>query len=194
MTNKQTGTSGLVERIERVLHHAEAYEAPADGIAYGEHILRFADIRALIASLSPVPVDEVTDAMIDAGLEAAQGYVRSKGHHAPDTDELTPDALVQMRSYVAAIVGAALTASRPYDDGWMPIETAPKDGRYILINAPSHDGGMTVACFDESWNDEGWWLQDDGKNPELPLRGKEPTHWRSLPDAPAALASLVGEK
>ena len=66
---------------------------------------------------------------------------------------------------------------------WQTFETAPRDGTYILayqtdVLAPNH----YVVCFDDSWGDGGWWMVCDGKNPELPLRGPEPTHWMPLTD------------
>lgn len=69
-------------------------------------------------------------------------------------------------------------------EGWRQIETAPKDGSYILLAVPNHDGDMTVGHWDDAWSDDGWWLLDDGKNFEIPLRGKGPTHWMPLPAAP----------
>lgn len=76
---------------------------------------------------------------------------------------------------------------------WQPIESAPRDGSYMLIATESHDGGMTVARFDPEWGDDGWWMLDDGKNFEIPLRGPEPTHWMPRP-APPARALLEGER
>ena len=68
---------------------------------------------------------------------------------------------------------------------WQDISTAPKDGTYILV----HQTGTLapndfVVYFDRSWSDDGWWLTCDGKDPELPLRGPEPTHWMPLPKPP----------
>ena len=64
---------------------------------------------------------------------------------------------------------------------WQPIETAPKDGKNILI---SNDRGMFVAAFDADWDLDGWWLVSDGKDHERPLRGNDPTHWMPLPKPP----------
>lgn len=64
---------------------------------------------------------------------------------------------------------------------WQDIATAPKDGTYILIATKRHDGGMTSARWDD---DVDWWMLDDGKNPEIWLRGPAPTHWMPLPPPP----------
>ena len=65
-------------------------------------------------------------------------------------------------------------------DDWQPIETAPKD-EWILIATPQHDAGMTTSMWDSEVE---WWMIDDGKNPELWLRGDAPTHWKPLPQPP----------
>lgn len=61
---------------------------------------------------------------------------------------------------------------------WQPIETAPKDGSAILVNA----GGF---CYAVEWSDEfDWWAVDDNKLGPFRLRGQAPTHWMPLPPAP----------
>lgn len=68
--------------------------------------------------------------------------------------------------------------------GWMPIETAPKDGTWVLLRSVGPDSGCVVASWDSDWCD-GWWVCDDGKCAiDLPLRGPDPTHWQPLPQAP----------
>lgn len=63
---------------------------------------------------------------------------------------------------------------------WKTIDSAPKDGTYILLFQPDAlEPDMTVCA----WFDD-WWMACDGKNPELPLRGKQPTHWCPLPNPP----------
>ena len=62
--------------------------------------------------------------------------------------------------------------------GWMPIETAPKDGQAILVT----DG---MYCYCVEWDEEfDWWTVDDNKLGPFRLRGSAPTHWRPLPAAP----------
>jgi hypothetical protein len=57
---------------------------------------------------------------------------------------------------------------------WQPIETAPKDGREVLIFVGSgYDGGVIVA----NWREGGGWNDWDG---DL----WEPTHWMPFPEAP----------
>jgi len=80
----------------------------------------------------------------------------------------------------------ARSASR--QEGWQPIETAPKDGTYILVSNPTA-GGSWVAQFqqfaasgfrfDEPWHSvmlNHWHLPD--------RHGGTPTHWTPLPTPP----------
>ena len=72
----------------------------------------------------------------------------------------------------------ALSAVNPYE--WMPIETAPKDGTFILTFA----GDMAASITDGSWAENvedsvvsgvlGTWRDD----------GADPTHWMPLPPSP----------
>ena len=70
---------------------------------------------------------------------------------------------------------------------WQPIETAPKDGRQILlsINSPytSYDGGTEYKQFfviSRFWNSTNQWTEINyGENWE-----DIPTHWMPLPNPP----------
>ena len=69
---------------------------------------------------------------------------------------------------------------------WQPIDTAPKDGRLIIVG---HGNGVWVACYDA--------IFPSGYKPSNPWRSMllnhdhirrnhslEPTHWMPLPKAP----------
>ena len=74
----------------------------------------------------------------------------------------------------------ALLAAPPaaQAEGWMDIETAPKDGQAILVT----DG---MDCYCVEWDEEfDWWTVDDNKLGPFRLRGSAPTHWMPLPAAP----------
>ena len=63
-------------------------------------------------------------------------------------------------------------------EGWMDIETAPKDGQAILVT----DG---MDCYCVEWSEEfDWWTVDDNKLGPFRLRGSAPAHWMKLPPAP----------
>ena len=62
--------------------------------------------------------------------------------------------------------------------GWQSIETAPRDGKAILVT----DGW---DCYCVEWDEEfDWWTVDDNKLGPFRLRGSAPTHWMPLPPAP----------
>lgn len=93
----------------------------------------------------------------------------------PYVTEDMPSRVATLRSRMSFIQGYLARAAK---EGWQPIETAPKDGTYILIH---NDRGTCVAYFERGWGQDGWWLLDDGKNYEIPLRGSAPTHWHPIP-------------
>lgn len=69
--------------------------------------------------------------------------------------------------------------------GWQPIETAPRDGTWILVRQSDVlEPSVAVCAFDPECSEGGWWMCCDGKNPEIPLRGPSPTHWMPLPALP----------
>ncbi len=65
--------------------------------------------------------------------------------------------------------------SAPDENGWMPIETAPKDETEILL----HDGkqhGIGYFSFPAGVIEWGHWYG---------TRAHRPTHWQPLPKPPA---------
>lgn len=68
-------------------------------------------------------------------------------------------------------------------DGWLPIESAPKDGTPVMLFSPCdpffNDGanvGTGMVWVSGGWRDTGGWRGDYGHD--------EPTHWQPLPDPP----------
>lgn len=57
-------------------------------------------------------------------------------------------------------------------NNWQPIETAPKDGTWVLA-AHASSGDMFIVC----WRGIGWINDDMGEC--------WPTHWQPLPEPPA---------
>ena len=57
---------------------------------------------------------------------------------------------------------------------WQPIETAPTDGRLVIVYAEAHDGldGFVTAA---RWHEDAGWCVDE-------LRPV--THWMPLPEPP----------
>ena len=78
---------------------------------------------------------------------------------------------------------------------WQPIETAPKDGRYILIAAPS---GYTttplrveVCHYDAEYRPLQPWVNHS--NDSFTDGGAPPTLWMPLPASPSAAIRARGE-
>lgn len=63
---------------------------------------------------------------------------------------------------------------------WKPIETAPKDGRAILVYAPGRFYLSPLYCVAQ-WHDDAGWCIDE-------LR--EPTYWQPLPPPPTSDKSV----
>ena len=59
---------------------------------------------------------------------------------------------------------------------WQPIETAPKDGRGILLYVPDDDQADESNIWLAYWEDDKW--------KGYPDSDLEPTHWMSLPAPP----------
>ncbi len=106
--------------------------------------------------------------------------------------------LSAMPKSVAEEVAACIAIMRKEPQGWMPIETAPKDGRPILLfgdcrvtsgnwSAPSETPRIIYQdgfAPDTEWDEwEPYWESwDGGFTEEHP-----PTHWMPLPPPPALL-------
>lgn len=80
----------------------------------------------------------------------------------------------------AAVVGEP-SSDRAASEGWQPIETAPKDGREILIAI----GGVVRTAW---WGDAEYCRSAKTYNrgwTNGPSHGFRPSHWQPLPSAPA---------
>lgn len=61
---------------------------------------------------------------------------------------------------------------------WQPIETAPRDGTWLLVAGPDRTGARRMVC---RWMaDRQWESADDGHGAYI-----NPTHWMPLLEAPA---------
>lgn len=123
---------------------------------------------------------------------AARGYWGIRSQDAGNDDDLIMYPIKIHRDTVAGIVeahNAAIRAlsSQPVANGWLPIETAPKDGTQIqCFFGPK---GIWQVSWEELYDGYPIWCVDDGKHGPYPLRGYNdpfPTHWRPLPSSPGA--------
>lgn len=74
---------------------------------------------------------------------------------------------------------------------WQPIETAPKDGTFILLLGDSGYISTPHRIEVGRWitNYRDWWVTIDGS--AFTDGGVEPTHWMPLPNIPAAAHSTT---
>jgi hypothetical protein len=84
-----------------------------------------------------------------------------------------------------------LPAQGPVDvnvRGWLPIETAPKDGTRVLLS----DGtSVSIGSWGNAFSSWGWSNESapeptDGPGAIPGYWTEPPTHWMPLPDAPNA--------
>ena len=123
------------------------------------------DLRALLAGPPEPSVEEVvwpTPMDVDRVIE--DHWIMGEGPH-PDVNE----AIIKLfKDRLEAL------ASRP--DGWVGIESAPRDGRSVLVFCPrASDYGYERIRL--TWRKDGKW---QGANNTL----WPPTHWTPLPPAP----------
>lgn len=136
-----------------------------------------------------------TEAQIEAGLDAAMASAAYSTFWS--------------RKDMRVLISAALTAAEAA--AWQPIETAPKDGRAVLLLSKGytdeHDGEKIVhkpRCNIGKWNPEGdSWVDEHGQLSDdcyhhLEVTGvwdsgggwfqpNEVTHWRPLPQPPGEM-------
>lgn len=73
---------------------------------------------------------------------------------------------------------------------WQPIETAPKDGKAVLICSPGNR--VAVAFYgDEAFIGNGWHVTvpcmggwGSGSDTHIHWPEDQPTHWQPLPEPP----------
>lgn len=120
------------------------------------------------------------DVVLDEkGLEAAcRAYNENlHGTGCPVWEEEHPPMRAAIRAYLSTV------SSKPsVEEGWMPIETAPRDGTHILAVVAGHHLGTGLPFIPEvvEWLDGvGWWSEMWGVGGDY-----HPTHWRPLPAPP----------
>jgi hypothetical protein len=80
---------------------------------------------------------------------------------------------------VAATIRArAALPSAGAGDGWLPIETAPRDGTWFWGYAPTRNSSVAQQAF--RWRERQGW-----EAAACHSVGGDPTHWRPLPASPA---------
>jgi len=167
-----TPPSEAVERLTR-LEAGEEYAAVYQ-MADAANIYR-ADLRAVLDVLGSEGLEAVEPLVRRLRMYceewAEDGYIKSGALHDIFTDKLP----------------SLLAALSPVER-WRGISSAPVN-EVVQIWRPSQfrDDNVFVA----EWEDGELWKVGDGKNWH-PLRGRDPTHWRPLPEAPASGGTVDG--
>jgi hypothetical protein len=143
---------------------------------------------------------ETLDGLIAAAISEAQSIAREVGtvhsvasrRSQPDRDHLQMLARLDMwRSRMFGIserLLAALRISSSQQDGWEPIETAPKDEGEFFLAAWKCAGSSTGYDVGEVYRDGDSYFATMGRLSE------PPTHWRPLPPAPRQTQEKEGSK
>ncbi|MBD7992880.1 hypothetical protein H9643_19060 [Ochrobactrum sp. Sa2BUA5] len=97
-----------------------------------------------------------------------------------DRAEYFKEAADIVRALSSQPVADHADAGKMVADGWLPIDTAPKDGTPFLVFVPD-DKFSAGTGIDVIWYDEEQWLF--GSNTPFTPANK-PTHWRPLPASP----------
>lgn len=159
------GDTGGVGEVER-----DRWRANLQAHAAAQRMVR----EAIEALFGPIASLESDDAVLLRGPEP---------HHTAEA------FIAALQRVAAALVPARVEAV----DGWQPIETAPKDGTYIIAYPVLSETACVVVweravetppmmrAKGENIDHSGYW--------RLPMTGKptpyQPTHWRTLPAPPA---------
>ena len=132
---------------------------------------------------TPAPQVEIQLPELPEPFEIVKDVDRFNYIH--DVDVYTAD---QMRAYAQAALNA-----RAGGDGWLPIESAPKDGTYILAIVPGFVPAVAKWRAERGsfeYMDADNFSSDDQYEEFLMATDSwAPTHWQPLPTPPAALAS-----
>lgn len=92
-------------------------------------------------------------------------------------DWISDQLPIPTRGATAMLVRISTAINVLANNGWQPIETAPKDGREVLVIAGQQS--PSGRYFTAYWDDfhDGWYYRAQGFVPK-------PTHWMPLPPLP----------
>jgi hypothetical protein len=97
------------------------------------------------------------------------------------------DYWIEYDTKAEAIIEDVLNNHASYE--WQPIETAPKDGTYVLLAGPSGYIGtplrVEVCKYDADYRPLQPWVDYGGQS--FLHSGGPPTHWMPLPPAPPSV-------
>ncbi len=87
------------------------------------------------------------------------------------------ESVVEMICAIREEMDAVLALPQLAGDGWLPIESAPKDGgAYVLLMSPAHGKVIGAHVTGDVWHLVGVGCVTSGS--------ERPTHWIPLPPSP----------
>lgn len=109
--------------------------------------------------------------------------------------EATAKLIATMRNNITALLDYIAELEKQIPK-WQPIETAPKDGRTIMVYSSQADTALVRSAYyldGEGWSESGfesqeafagWWAHTSSLGAEKLCDGYEPTHWMPLQTPP----------
>lgn len=145
-------------------------------------------------TMTPTPKPELPESVVtDQTVRMALATLRD-AENEQFGEPKTPTngaRLACMRTVLESVANEMWRAANARAEGWLPIESAPKDGTIILV------GGGNVSAGDYrsrpfSSVSIAFWYADHWRGDDLQSHDEwwkhHPTHWQPLPKAPAAQA------
>lgn len=197
MSNKMaldalTAALAAMEYMANVLNNIDAVDEEEDA----KHDAAFEAVRAAIAELEQPKKPRIVAASMNSYPEADQRFFNFWYGHM--FEDLMQPPLVGIDHATARYIwnAAAIAALQAEPQGWMPIETAPKNKVLLLgyFNAAGRWRTVRGEWFSQEEIDEQWEEPENGEpgwyetcvNADDPPNcwPIEPTHWMPLPTPP----------
>jgi hypothetical protein len=107
--------------------------------------------KADLAAMTTTPTDD--EALVERLRRVERQFASGNGSYE------APNGIIHFRvdcrDLFAVLKLAALTAAQPVEGGWQPIESAPKDGTWILLRGRSAAGAPMIPAVC-AWRDGAW--------------------------------------
>ena len=182
--------------LSNLLHNERAErteELNALAVAVGlERVHEAGSILAAVEKLAAAPAPVASEAVAQGGgvdVEKVMALVRDYGDNCfvEGRDEVTSNRAFARgeQRRVAAEIRAILASAPavPVGDGWLPIETAPKDGTVIIATGFNYGESSEPRHYCMARWEQGEWREANEWNVDSSLAYL--THWQPAPPAPS---------
>ncbi|MBP4048986.1 DUF551 domain-containing protein [Chromobacterium violaceum] len=168
------------------------------GEAVAESMARETEQRGRLARLGML-ADRLSDATQPVPA-VPEGWRKGQFHYQTLFNAIAAATSARAGEPISVSVEAfenAMLAAVPQLDQWLDIDTAPQDGRTILLGYHNSHGNwrtmrgqwFTKECIDDEWEDadcfQAGWYETSVEADDAPSCWQtNPTHWMPLPAAP----------